>query len=208
MNKTPNYQLNQWAKSDRVLMDDFNADNAKLDAALKANADAISAETSARISAVQAEASARASAVQAARDACPLVVLSTITLPYSMSRYDLNLANIDWNAYGEIIIYMVLKGSGIKVLLNGLTGSHYFSNFTSGYTDQFMQIDNTPCYASCRVLRSDQGFRATWTTANDIVGPKDIFFYPESTPRSNFKSMNFTGSLAAGCKFTALGVRG
>ena len=49
MTKTTNYQLNQWAKSDRVMMDDFNADNATLDAALKANADAIAAETAARL---------------------------------------------------------------------------------------------------------------------------------------------------------------
>ena len=41
MNHTTNYQLNQWAKSDRVLMEDFNSDNEKIDAALKANADAI-----------------------------------------------------------------------------------------------------------------------------------------------------------------------
>lgn len=34
MNKTPNYQLNQWDKSDRIQMEDFNADNAKLEAAL------------------------------------------------------------------------------------------------------------------------------------------------------------------------------
>ena len=34
MNKTPNYQLNQWSRDDRVLMDDFNADNARLDTAL------------------------------------------------------------------------------------------------------------------------------------------------------------------------------
>ena len=34
MNKTPNYQLNQWDKSDRIRMEDFNADNAKLEAAL------------------------------------------------------------------------------------------------------------------------------------------------------------------------------
>ncbi len=40
MTKTTNYQLNQWAKSDRIMMDDFNADNQKIDAALKANADA------------------------------------------------------------------------------------------------------------------------------------------------------------------------
>ena len=43
MTKTTNYQLNQWAKSDRVMMDDFNADNTKIDAALKANADAAQA---------------------------------------------------------------------------------------------------------------------------------------------------------------------
>ena len=36
MTKTTNYQLNQWAKSDRIMMDDFNADNAKIDAALGA----------------------------------------------------------------------------------------------------------------------------------------------------------------------------
>ena len=34
MNHTPNYNLSQWEKSDKVLMDDFNADNAKIDAAL------------------------------------------------------------------------------------------------------------------------------------------------------------------------------
>ena len=34
MKKTTNYQLNQWAKTDRIMMDDFNADNQKLDAAL------------------------------------------------------------------------------------------------------------------------------------------------------------------------------
>ena len=36
MNKTANYQLSQWAKSDRVLMEDFNADNAKIDAGIRA----------------------------------------------------------------------------------------------------------------------------------------------------------------------------
>ena len=39
MNHTTNYQLNQWAKSDRIRMDDFNADNAKIDAAIKAVAE-------------------------------------------------------------------------------------------------------------------------------------------------------------------------
>ena len=47
MNKTQNHHLSQWEKSDRVLMEDFNADNAKIDGALKAEADARAAETAA-----------------------------------------------------------------------------------------------------------------------------------------------------------------
>lgn len=33
-NHTPNYNLSQWERSDKVIMEDFNADNAKIDAAL------------------------------------------------------------------------------------------------------------------------------------------------------------------------------
>lgn len=48
MNKTANFQLTQWEKTDRIMMEDFNRDNAAIDAALKSNADAITAETAAR----------------------------------------------------------------------------------------------------------------------------------------------------------------
>ena len=44
MNQTSNYQLSQWESTDRILMSDFNSDNAKLDAALKAQSDAIAAK--------------------------------------------------------------------------------------------------------------------------------------------------------------------
>ena len=36
MNHTTNYQLSQWESTDRILMSDFNSDNSKIDAALKA----------------------------------------------------------------------------------------------------------------------------------------------------------------------------
>lgn len=48
MNKTANFQLNQWEKTDRIMMEDFNRDNAAIDAALKSNAEAVAAETAAR----------------------------------------------------------------------------------------------------------------------------------------------------------------
>ena len=38
-NYTPNYNLNQWEAGDRVVHTDFNADNAKIDAALAKKAD-------------------------------------------------------------------------------------------------------------------------------------------------------------------------
>lgn len=40
MKKTENFQLNQWESTDRILMEDFNGDNAKIDAALAAEDDA------------------------------------------------------------------------------------------------------------------------------------------------------------------------
>ena len=40
-NQTTNYQLNQWEPADQVLRTDFNADNAKLDTALKSLSDQV-----------------------------------------------------------------------------------------------------------------------------------------------------------------------
>ena len=56
-NHTPNYQLSQWERDDRALMDAFNADNGKIDAALgtlagqvsgKADASALAAVSQSR----------------------------------------------------------------------------------------------------------------------------------------------------------------
>ena len=41
MTYTTNYQLPQWVKSDRIMMDDFNNANQKLDTALKSQADTL-----------------------------------------------------------------------------------------------------------------------------------------------------------------------
>ena len=49
MAETGNYQLNQWESADRIRMEDFNGDNAKIDAALKGQAEALAAEAAALI---------------------------------------------------------------------------------------------------------------------------------------------------------------
>ena len=43
-NQTENYELNQWLATDQVLRTDFNADNAKLDAALAGLAEEVSSK--------------------------------------------------------------------------------------------------------------------------------------------------------------------
>lgn len=48
MKQTEHYGLNQWELADRIRMEDFNCDNAKIDAALKGQAEALAAETAAR----------------------------------------------------------------------------------------------------------------------------------------------------------------
>ena len=45
--QTPNYRLSRWAGTDRILMEEFNSDNEKIDTALKANADAAAATAAA-----------------------------------------------------------------------------------------------------------------------------------------------------------------
>ena len=47
MNQTTNYQLSQWESTDRILMSDFNSDNAKLDAALGTLAQTVTGHTTA-----------------------------------------------------------------------------------------------------------------------------------------------------------------
>lgn len=41
MNQTEHYKLSQWEKTDRIMMEDFNRDNANIDAALKAETDRV-----------------------------------------------------------------------------------------------------------------------------------------------------------------------
>ena len=43
MNKTANFQFTQWEKTYRILMEEFNSDNEKIDTALKSSADGVAA---------------------------------------------------------------------------------------------------------------------------------------------------------------------
>ena len=78
MQKTTNYQLNQWVKSDRIQMEDFNSDNAKIDAALKE-----------------------------LKDAQTVVKLLDMTTTEARSELTLDLSGIDLTRYHKLDIWLM-----------------------------------------------------------------------------------------------------
>ncbi|WP_369282887.1 hypothetical protein [Oscillibacter sp. GMB15532] len=154
MERTGQYQLSHWQKSDRILMDDFNADNTKIDAALAANAAAISAEKATREAAAAAEEAARKSAdaaeeagrrnADAAEEAArknadaalqssiittnPIARVMDVITTASANQVNLTIGNIDWNAYAQVFFYADIKGAGgMAMTVNGWTDKIYMS---------------------------------------------------------------------------------
>ena len=143
---TSSYQLCQWEGTDKVLRTDFNGDNAKIDAALKANADAIAAkaaqadleevaadlaaETAAREAAVSSEASTRAAADTALEARFNLQLLHSTTLSAQAGQLQEDLTGIDWSKWACLhwILKPVQTTSGFSVSLN--------FNATYNVTDQ------------------------------------------------------------------------
>ena len=82
MKKTTNYQLSQWDAGDRILREDFNQDNKKLD-----------------------------NAIAALRDASPVVKLLDFTARSSQSKMEISLADIDLSDYRELWIYPKFSAS-------------------------------------------------------------------------------------------------
>lgn len=90
MHKTDHFQLNQWERTDRVLMKDFNADNTKLDAAL-----------------------------QALTERPGITKLKTFTVDRQITGaavFDMDVSGIDWGAWQYIFADFQLQGSGYMLL--------------------------------------------------------------------------------------------
>lgn len=77
MQQTSNYQLNQWEGTDRILRTDFNADNAKIDAA-----------------------------IAAVRNLCPVEKLLETSITSTSTQADIDVSSIDLTAYRTLMIYL------------------------------------------------------------------------------------------------------
>ena len=120
MNQTANYQLCQWDPTDRILMEDFNKDNEKIDAALKINTDSIAAE-----------ASARAEADEAVKAALPLVKILDFTTEAPAPQVDLTVP--DLTQYASVTLCLEAAGCpDLALRVNGSTDYRYCDAAGSG----------------------------------------------------------------------------
>ena len=101
--QTPNYRLSRWAGTDRILVEEFNDNWDKIDAALKSNAD-------------------RAAAAQAAATALEqkmgwqLLKSTTKILTNGGNHMQLDISNIDLTQYSILHIRVDVTGNGYLYL--------------------------------------------------------------------------------------------
>ena len=185
MTKTTNYQLPKWEKTDRVQMKDFNDMTATLDTALKANADAIAAETTARV----------------AGDA--LVKLVDLTLQEETQKWDIDLSGIDLRSFSKLIIrpalactdnvdYRLRFGSG-----EGTIFRHYVNREFANYDyaaglgptgREYAEVELCPgdgCYYITTRKLTSTGETVTVCTTNASnfgeTGPNSLSLYKTSS---------------------------
>ena len=123
MNQTEHYKLSQWEKTDRIMMDDFNRDNANIETVLGAAFAAVTAETAARTADV---------AVLTAKS--PFVKLREIVTTQSAAQVNLDLSDINFADWQVLWLDVAILGTWAGFLRpNGKTDASYYQlGSTSG----------------------------------------------------------------------------
>ena len=180
MLKTQTYQLNQWEKSDRIMMEDFNRDNVKLETALNA-----------------------------IWETFPLVKLISKTLSEETTRTDLDLSGIDLADYRLLQLYVRFPSGTIPsyylaMQVNGLASGYYDSDgdndksvLSNVYINRLMATANTEIDVGLYLRCSN---RAPITA--DQVKTLNL------TGMNNLMDLTSPTAIPAGTKITLYGLRG
>lgn len=121
MNQTEHYKLSQWEKTDRILMEDFNRDNANIDAALKAGTDALAAYKSAEF-------------------------LVGGTTKAVVDRLDLDVSGIDWARYCMLFLEISVPDTSVPDLYNCPGSAQQCVVGTSTYTGRVARLFSGGAY--------------------------------------------------------------
>ena len=157
-NQTTNYQLNQWEPTDQVLRTDFNADNAKLDAALTVLAEDVNEKASQAVLDTLTQTVAGHTALLAQKGNCQVYTTAytgtgTVSRTFSFPKQPLLVI------IGGPSIYLVAV-RGITALLstengesNNLTGTWSGTALTVAYNGNWGGGDRRAC--NCLLYTSD-----------------------------------------------------
>ena len=210
MQHTQNYQLSRWEKDDRIMMEDFNADNEKIDAALKANADAVSALEvgKADAAALSEETSARTAAdstlaarVTALEQGVKLVRLGTYTTAAFNQEVTFDLQSTDMSEYAALLLFI----SAPK--LNSTTGKLYLT--VNGENLLLLKVYDTDA-GSLLVWLQDAGGTTVGGALNASSGGSSIDSHGGSMTAqwTEMQSVGVNGPSAAGMTCTLYGFKG
>ena len=156
-NQTANYNLNQWLSTDQVLRTDFNADNAKLDAALQGLQQSIASETAAR-AALQAELLAL----------MPSVKLGEWKLTAAAQQLLVSLSGKDLSSFtGLRVVYDGRGCSGtICLQINGMGGGYRSASdneYSSSQSESCLMVgSNENCRSSMEIFPYLSGLGFVW----------------------------------------------
>ena len=150
---TTNYQLSQWETTDRILMSDFNSDNSKIDAALKANADAIAALDT------QLDAKADQADLTALANRSRFTKLGEVNISADTSPVVINLSGIDWTQWDKVHLDMLISNQGSRMM--------YYN--TSDRQNYFYTIgSDNPTASRMPRMTFDVGFSADRTVSFNL----------------------------------------
>lgn len=186
--KTGNFELNLWDQSDQILMEDFNSDNAKTDAALKAAADG---------------------------NTC--VFLRKIVAGADANQVDLDVSDVNWSTYHQLLIHVDAEcdSGAVIIRLNGLAGSEDYRYLNSSQTAQvssncgfFFPNTSTVTYYTTLTLTGGITYPECKTTTAGTAITR-IYYCVNAlvNPVVTVNLFNSTAPIKAGAAITIYGVK-
>lgn len=179
MQKTNSFNLNQWEKSDRIMMEDFNADNAKLEAALNK-----------------------------IWDTFPLVKLMNQTLEEATTHTDLDLSGMDLTNYRLLRLSVRFPSSSIPAYylalqVNGLSTGYQASDDESASVLNRIYVNKTMGSADAEI---DVGLYLYCVNRSPI--PTDQVTSLNLIGTNNLVDLSAPTMIPAGTKITLYGLKG
>lgn len=176
MNKTANFDLPQWEKSDFIQMDDFNAAFGTLDGALKTQADALAGKAGGEdLAAVRQE------IVETRAANCLVKLAGPIVTAADNAEMNFDLSQVDMSKVAALFVaFSIGAGSGDAVLAaNGTTVATVCSNSFStsaGLAWVMPMSDKVACFVTNAINKSGMPMNqsgtcetVTWVSINRIT---------------------------------------